>query len=92
MTVVFGIIQMVIALLAVHKAGGAYVPLDPLFPIERLSTIAEDARLHVLITQSGLGGTVRAEGATVVALDRDLPMVAEFDERVVGCRIEGDSR
>jgi amino acid adenylation domain-containing protein len=65
--------DMVMALLAVHKAGGAYVPLDPLFPTERLAMIAEDAGLHVLLTEEALVGQLGAAGADIVALDRDVP-------------------
>ena len=45
-------IDMVVALLAVLKAGAAYVPLDPTYPAERLSFMAADARLRVVITRS----------------------------------------
>ncbi|GAA5530710.1 amino acid adenylation domain-containing protein [Herpetosiphon gulosus] len=41
---------MLVALLGVLKAGGAYVPLDPSFPLERLSYMAEDANIQVLLT------------------------------------------
>ncbi len=43
-------LELVIALLAVWKAGGAYVPLDPQYPRERLTFIARDARVKVLLT------------------------------------------
>ncbi|MBE9060864.1 amino acid adenylation domain-containing protein [cf. Phormidesmis sp. LEGE 11477] len=43
--------EMVISMLAVLKAGGTYVPLDIAYPAERLSFIAEDAQLQVLLTQ-----------------------------------------
>ncbi len=72
--------DMVVALLAVHKAGGAYVPLDPLFPNERLAMIAADAGLHVLLTEESLVDAVAAEGAAVVALDRDLRLIDEHDD------------
>ncbi|MBP5934677.1 amino acid adenylation domain-containing protein [Streptomyces sp. LBUM 1476] len=49
-----------VALLAVLKAGGSYVPLDPTFPVDRLSYMAEDAGLHLVLTtgtaESALGG------------------------------------
>lgn len=72
--------DVVVAMLAVHKAGGAYLPLDPLFPIERLSMIARDAKPQVLITQDALHGTIDAEGAAVVSLDRDGSAIAELDD------------
>ncbi len=42
-------IEMLAALLGVMKTGGGYVPLDPGFPAERLSFMADDARLGALI-------------------------------------------
>ncbi|HET9576179.1 MAG TPA: amino acid adenylation domain-containing protein [Usitatibacter sp.] len=42
--------RMVAALLGVLKSGAAYVPLDPAYPQARLSFMAQDAALAVLIT------------------------------------------
>ncbi|MEV0637360.1 amino acid adenylation domain-containing protein [Streptomyces sp. NPDC050619] len=42
--------QLPVALLAVLKAGGCYVPLDPTFPVDRLTYMAEDAGLHLIVT------------------------------------------
>ena len=47
-------------LLGILKAGGAYVPLDPVNPDDRLSFIAADARVRVLLTQEHLAGRVDA--------------------------------
>lgn len=41
--------QLVAVLLGILKAGAAYVPLDPDYPAERLSFIAADARLSILL-------------------------------------------
>ncbi len=43
--------EMVVGLLAILKAGGAYLPLDPSYPRARLSFMAEDARLSILVAQ-----------------------------------------
>ncbi|MFJ2033342.1 amino acid adenylation domain-containing protein [Streptosporangium sp. NPDC087985] len=45
---------MVVAVLAVWAAGGAYVPLDPAFPEDRLRLMREDARIELVVTQSGV--------------------------------------
>ncbi len=45
---------MIVGLLGVLKAGGAYVPLDPSYPLERLMFMLDDAKAHVLLTQSSL--------------------------------------
>ncbi|MEU7861585.1 amino acid adenylation domain-containing protein [Nonomuraea sp. NPDC049141] len=41
---------LLVALLAVHRAGAAYVPLDPSHPPARISRIAADAGLRLLVT------------------------------------------
>jgi amino acid adenylation domain-containing protein len=46
--------EMVVGLLAVLKCGAAYLPLDPSYPAERLAFMLQDARVAVLLTQSGL--------------------------------------
>jgi amino acid adenylation domain-containing protein len=47
-------VEMVVGILGVLKAGAAYVPMDPAYPEERLSFMLEDAKVSVLLTQSGL--------------------------------------
>jgi amino acid adenylation domain-containing protein len=64
-------IDMLTALLAVWWAGGAYVPLDPGFPPARLTAMASDARLEIVIsdhTYRDLARTV-ADGAAVICVD-----------------------
>ncbi|MDJ0841022.1 MAG: amino acid adenylation domain-containing protein [Acidobacteriota bacterium] len=41
--------DMVVSMLAIVRAGGVYVPLDPDYPAERLSFMARDAGLALLI-------------------------------------------
>jgi amino acid adenylation domain-containing protein/non-ribosomal peptide synthase protein (TIGR01720 family) len=66
----------VVALLAILKAGGAYVPLDPEHPPERLRFMAEDARVSVLVTQSGLRDRIPRTDAHVVAIDAEWGKIA----------------
>ncbi|WP_084618344.1 non-ribosomal peptide synthetase [Cellvibrio sp. OA-2007] len=46
--------DLLASILGVWLCGAAYVPLDPNFPAERLAYIAEDAQLHLLLTESAL--------------------------------------
>jgi amino acid adenylation domain-containing protein len=75
---------MVVALLAIHKAGGAYVPLDPTFPRERLTMIAEDAGLDVLVTQGPLVGELPDVGCKLLVLDHDATALADSDPSDLG--------
>lgn len=44
-------IDLVAAILAVLKAGATYVPLDPKYPVDRITFIARDAKLALLLTR-----------------------------------------
>lgn len=61
-------LDMIVAQLAILKSGAAYVPLDPTYPPERLSYMASDAGLSLLVTQSTLR---KFAAATTVRLDSD---------------------
>src|SRR5262249_17345558 len=58
------------------KAGGAYLPLDPEYPAERLHYMMADARLVVLLTQSGLRERVEAPGVRRLELDGEAAAIA----------------
>ncbi|MFZ3595409.1 non-ribosomal peptide synthetase [Streptomyces sp. BH104] len=48
---------LVAALLGVLEAGAAYVPLDPHHPVDRLTYMARDAGVRLLVSQEGLRGS-----------------------------------
>jgi non-ribosomal peptide synthetase-like protein len=47
-------LETYVTLLAVLKAGAVYVPLDPSYPADRITFIAVDAALRLLVTTSSL--------------------------------------
>ncbi|MET0621646.1 MAG: amino acid adenylation domain-containing protein [Pyrinomonadaceae bacterium] len=63
--------EMVTGLLGVLKAGGAYVPLDPSHPLERLSFMLDDAKAHVLLTQSSLSEKFSEYWGYTICLDAE---------------------
>jgi amino acid adenylation domain-containing protein/non-ribosomal peptide synthase protein (TIGR01720 family) len=68
---------LIVGLLAILKAGGCYVPLDPAYPADRLSWLAEDGGLALVLTHAP------ARPALAAALgDSLLPVVnlAEAEE------------
>ena len=74
-------VEMVVALLAIHKAGGAYVPLDPAFPAQRLSFMAQNADLKVLVTETSLAHALPPSRGSILLIDDDWPQIArESDE------------
>jgi amino acid adenylation domain-containing protein len=74
-------LELGVAMLGVLKAGGAYVPLDPTLPPERLAFMAEDARLHVLVTHRGLQERLPGFQGARVCLDTDREALASRPER-----------
>jgi amino acid adenylation domain-containing protein len=68
--------EMVEGLLGILKAGGAYVPLDPRYPAARLSWIAEDSGLEVLVTTEALRELIPGALRAVVCLDADHGLLA----------------
>jgi amino acid adenylation domain-containing protein len=70
-------LDMVVGLLGILKAGGAYVPLDPSFPASRLSYMAEDSKMKVLVTHRGLEENLAVRPSTTVRLDSDWSEIAK---------------
>ena len=68
--------DLLAALLAILKSGAGYVPLDPNYPQDRLSFMATDAALTVLLTDSRIAGELSLDAASVLRLDRDAALVA----------------
>ena len=63
--------ELVVALLGVWKSGGAYVPLDPSYPKERLTFMASDASVRVLLTEKRCKRLFNSMRDRVVCLDSD---------------------
>ncbi|HEX8190489.1 MAG TPA: amino acid adenylation domain-containing protein, partial [Pyrinomonadaceae bacterium] len=72
--------RTLVAILGVMKAGGAYVALDAAYPAERNASILEQARVHILLTESRLAGGLPACGAPAVCIDSDPGLIGEAGE------------
>ncbi len=68
-------LQLLPALLGILKTGAAYVPLDPGFPKDRLSYMAEDAGLRLVITE--------AAHARLCGLPRDQQIRVDDDQALI---------
>jgi len=82
--------EMVAAQLAILKTGAAYVPLDPAFPPSRISYMAEDAGLEVVVTT-----TAHRElfaGRTAVYLDADGDAIAAREPTSPGIEVDASAR
>lgn len=72
-------VEMVVALLGTLKAGAAYLPLEPTNPIRRVTSIVEDARPGMVLTQAGYAealmdaweGDEKGEWPSVLVLDEE---------------------
>ncbi len=70
--------DMIVAMLAVLKSGAAYVPVDSGYPADRIAFMLADTGAAVVLTVSGLTGSLPA-GAAALVLDD--PAVAEVISR-----------
>jgi amino acid adenylation domain-containing protein len=69
--------RAIVALLAILKAGGAYLPIDPAYPSARISTILDDARPTVLLTEEHLLGRLPVQDTHAILLDREIAAGAD---------------
>ncbi len=69
-------LEMVVGLLGILKAGAAYVPIDPNFPADRVEYMLDNAQAKVLLTQQRLVEHLPTQGALVICLDTDWPVIA----------------
>jgi non-ribosomal peptide synthetase component F len=66
------------ALLGVLKAGAGYVPIDPKFPVARIESILEDARVAVIISEGDLAQRLGSRTVPeVIILDQELAREAQ---------------
>jgi amino acid adenylation domain-containing protein len=81
---------MILALLGILKAGAGYVPLDPQYPRDRVSYMAEDAEVSLILTHSsapaigpavGADGTASIAGPRLICLDTAAGDIAAFPAR-----------
>ncbi|MFC2524154.1 MAG: AMP-binding protein, partial [Lautropia mirabilis] len=83
-------VAMVVAQWAVWRTGAAYVPLDPHFPQDRLSYMAEDAGLALVMADAETVEVCQqfgwpAERTLTISADdliRDLPASGEIEKRL----------
>jgi amino acid adenylation domain-containing protein len=84
-------IAMVVGLLGILKAGGAYVPLDPAYPRARLSLMAEDSGLRVLVTEDRCADVVPAPAGGLLRLDGDAAEIEARSEEPIDAGIHPES-
>lgn len=81
-------LDLAIGLLGILKSGGAYVPFDPAYPADRLTAMAADANIAVLLSQRALAGQLPESAAQVVYLD-DIPAMVDADPRPTPAEVSG---
>lgn len=73
-----------VALLGVLKSGAAFVPLDASFPQDRITYIASDAGLDLLVTTANLDSLTSLVSCQVLALDTAADAIAtQSTKRIV---------
>ncbi|MCT2588343.1 AMP-binding protein, partial [Actinophytocola gossypii] len=74
--------RWIAAILGVLKAGCGYVPMDPLYPVERLTMMASDSAVSVVLGESS--GTDPASGLPCVAVPAPTASVRSTTQPLVG--------
>ncbi|MDB9429192.1 amino acid adenylation domain-containing protein [Microcystis aeruginosa CS-555/01A07] len=69
---------VIVSILSIFKAGGVYVPLDATYPQERLSFMASDANIAVLLTQTNLKHYFLKKTVSIVYLDQEKGKISQF--------------
>ena len=62
-------LEMIVGLLGILKSGGAYLPLDPNYPQKRLSFMANDADISLLLTLDKWKNAIPGRGFRIVSTD-----------------------
>jgi amino acid adenylation domain-containing protein len=62
-------LEMIVSLVAILKAGAAYVPLDANYPDERLSFMAKDSGVKVVVSSERLAARVQTGLGDVLSVD-----------------------
>lgn len=70
-------VRTVQSMLGVLKSGGAYVPMDTRYPLARIKTILEEARITVILTQKALSVALDNTVYTLVSVDEDWDTIAQ---------------
>lgn len=82
-------LDMLIAMIAVLKAGAAYVPLDPVLPNERLSFMANDSGIRLLLTQEKYATQFSGSLNKVLLDQKDVEIKKESTEKpLLTCKPE----
>jgi amino acid adenylation domain-containing protein len=83
--------NMLVAILGILKAGGAYVPLDPAHQLSRIETVAQDARLHLLLTSDSVAALLPRLEIPVISLDAESAAIAAEDGSAVHSAASGEN-
>jgi amino acid adenylation domain-containing protein len=84
-------VDLAVGVLGIIKAGGAYLPVDADYPRERQQFMLEDARVQVLVTESGHATRLDSHGRRVVDLLRERRAIETQPDTMPAVRLTGDN-
>jgi amino acid adenylation domain-containing protein len=64
--------ELIVGMLGILKAGAAYLPMDPAYPNDRLSYMAENSGLNLILTEEEYADTLSMPaGVRMIAMDEE---------------------
>ena len=64
-------VEMIAAVLGILKAGGAYLPLNPEYPATRMTSLIEESKAGIIISQAGLMSKLHKFDGEILYIDKD---------------------
>jgi amino acid adenylation domain-containing protein len=85
-------IDLIVGMLGILKAGAAYLPMDPAYPNDRLSYMAENSGLQVIVTEEEYADTLgMPAGIRMIAMDEEASTINLCSDAPLDIELSGNS-
>ncbi|MDJ0837508.1 MAG: amino acid adenylation domain-containing protein [Acidobacteriota bacterium] len=84
-------VDMTVAVLAILKAGACYVPMDPGYPKDRLTYMAANASVKLIVTQDALEDSLPVKDIPVLNIDAEAAALQSLPEHNLDVPMSSDN-
>jgi amino acid adenylation domain-containing protein len=85
-------IELIVGMLGILKAGAAYLPMDPAYPNDRLTYMAENSGLNLILTEEEYADTLNMPaGIHMIAMDEEAPAIMACSDAPLDIELSKDS-